>query len=110
MVEESIIQSINPKTDGKGHGHESVGECSRRVPKDSRHGKMIPALGRQMCEGGATSLEGPSVSTSRPPTKDNSQDPLLLLSPRAKKSQSSSIEDREKGGGACSGGNPRERG
>lgn len=52
-----------------------------------------------MCEGGATSLEGPSVSTSRPPTKDNSQDPLLLLSPRAKKSQSSSIEDREKGGG-----------
>lgn len=57
------------------------------------------SLGRQMCEGGATSLEGPSVSTSRPPTKDNSQDPLLLLSPRAKKSQSSSIEDREKGGG-----------
>lgn len=43
MEEESRIQSINPETDDKDHGHESMGECSRRVPKDSQHGKMIPS-------------------------------------------------------------------
>lgn len=43
MDQESGIQSINPKIDVKDHGHESVGESSRKVPKDCRHGKMIPA-------------------------------------------------------------------